>query len=59
MSDVNPEDTNKEAEEGPASPDVDELGAAEVSETDQLSAEEQMSLYEESLKNDDWGHQPC
>ena len=24
-----------------------------------LTAEEQMALYEEALKNDDWGHQPC
>ncbi len=26
---------------------------------DDLSAEEQMALYEESLKESDWGHQPC
>jgi len=24
-----------------------------------LSKEEQMALFEESLKNEDWGHQPC
>lgn len=24
-----------------------------------LSPEEQMALYEEQLKEDDWGHQPC
>ena len=24
-----------------------------------LSAEEQMARYEESLKETDWGHQPC
>ena len=24
-----------------------------------LTAEEQMALYEERLKEDDWGHQPC
>jgi hypothetical protein len=24
-----------------------------------LTAEEQMALYEKSLKEDDWGHQPC
>jgi hypothetical protein len=24
-----------------------------------LTAEEQMALYEESLKESDWGHQPC
>ena len=25
----------------------------------ELSADEQMALYEESLKDSDWGHQPC
>lgn len=25
----------------------------------ELTAEEQMALYEKSLKEDDWGHQPC
>ncbi len=24
-----------------------------------LTPEEQLAAYEESLKNDDWGHQPC
>jgi hypothetical protein len=24
-----------------------------------LSKEEQMALYEEALKDEDWGHQPC
>jgi len=24
-----------------------------------LTAEEQMALYEKALKEDDWGHQPC
>jgi hypothetical protein len=24
-----------------------------------LSKEEQMALYEENLKDSDWGHQPC
>jgi len=24
-----------------------------------LTAEEQMALFEKSLKEDDWGHQPC
>lgn len=26
---------------------------------DALSPEQQMALYEESLKDTDWGHQPC
>jgi hypothetical protein len=25
----------------------------------QLTAEEQMALYEKDLKENDWGHQPC
>lgn len=25
----------------------------------ELTPEEQMALYEESLKETDWGHQPC
>lgn len=25
----------------------------------QLTKEEQMALYEDSLKEEDWGHQPC
>ena len=25
----------------------------------QLTPEEQMALYEEDLKENDWGHQPC
>tara|TARA_B100001167_G_scaffold124753_1_gene77749 strand:- start:303 stop:407 length:105 start_codon:yes stop_codon:yes gene_type:complete len=25
----------------------------------ELSSEEQMARYEESLKETDWGHQPC
>ncbi|MFK5923738.1 MAG: hypothetical protein QM496_16285 [Verrucomicrobiota bacterium] len=31
----------------------------EVDSPAELSAEEQMALYEKSLKEDDWGHQPC
>jgi len=27
--------------------------------TKELSAEEQMELYEKDLKENDWGHQPC
>ena len=28
-------------------------------ETKKLTPEEQMALYEEHLKETDWGHQPC
>lgn len=30
-----------------------------VKMVEQLSAEEQMARFEEGLKDDDWGHQPC
>ncbi|MDF1815752.1 MAG: hypothetical protein P1V20_26375 [Verrucomicrobiales bacterium] len=43
--------------------ETDEPNSAEEVENKdsvaELSPEEQMALYEESLKNDDWGHQPC
>ena len=32
---------------------------ADSSRTQQLSADEQMALYEKELKENDWGHQPC
>lgn len=28
-------------------------------EAKELTPEEQMAIYEESLKESDWGHQPC
>lgn len=31
---------------------------SEEAETTQLTPEEQMALYEEALKESDWGHQP-
>ena len=37
-------------------------GSGDAQETDaplELTPEEQMALYEKSLKEDDWGHQPC
>jgi len=46
-------DPEKPAEE-PAN-----AGDSESTEPRELSAEEQMALYEESLKETDWGHQPC
>ncbi|MCF6313457.1 MAG: hypothetical protein L3J39_13500 [Verrucomicrobiales bacterium] len=39
----------------PSPPKTDE----EPLDPEKLSAEEQMALYEKSLKEDDWGHQPC
>ena len=36
-----------------------EVDAQEVDSPSELTPEEQMALYEKSLKEDDWGHQPC
>ena len=40
-------------------PAADESEAAPEEETRELTAEEQMEQYEEALKEEDWGHQPC
>ena len=44
---------------GAAESEVAQESAGEEGEPKELSPEEQMALYEESLKEDDWGHQPC
>jgi hypothetical protein len=31
----------------------------EQTDISKLTAEEQMALFEETLKEEDWGHQPC
>ncbi|HEY1172942.1 MAG TPA: hypothetical protein VGH19_16355 [Verrucomicrobiae bacterium] len=36
-----------------------EANAVEPSPVKQLSKEEQMAAFEEDLKYNDWGHQPC
>jgi hypothetical protein len=38
---------------------VEVEGAGEAEVPKKLTAEEQMALYEEKLKEEDWGHQPC
>lgn len=45
-----PEDRGQKTED-PASP--------EAKAANQLTPEEQMALYEQDLKEKDWGHQPC
>jgi len=37
----------------------DKESDAKTAEAKELTPEEQMALYEESLKESDWGHQPC
>ncbi len=51
-------DTNSKEEETPANGEPEEAEASD-NKVAELSPEEQMELYEESLKEDDWGHQPC
>jgi hypothetical protein len=44
---------------GPGPGGDSEPAAAPATAPSQLNADEQMALYEEQLKEDDWGHQPC
>lgn len=43
----------------PASPNPPGTPELPVEAVAKLSPEEQMARYEESLKESDWGHQPC
>ena len=61
MSDPNPPEAEVELDKKKS-----ETPRTSTSETDrvasaanQLSIEEQMALYENDLKENDWGHQPC
>ena len=51
-----PESPSEEPAKTPADSDSEE---GEKPSPKELSAEEQMAAYEESLKETDWGHQPC
>jgi hypothetical protein len=59
--------TDSPANEPPADKESDQIPAAPQSEPeppkdekeDTRTPEQQLADYEESLKNDDWGHQPC
>ena len=42
-----------------APPPLTPAPAGEVPPTKQLTPEEQMALFEQELKETDWGHQPC
>ena len=54
MSDGN-EHTEKAEDDQEMPPGVEAEAAGDA----MLSAEEQMAQFEDSLKEDDWGHQPC
>jgi hypothetical protein len=47
------------AERLPPGGDADAPAAEDQTTPSQLTAEEQMALYEQDLKENDWGHQPC
>ncbi len=36
-----------------------DIDAQETDSPSELTPKEQMALYEKSLKEDNWGHQPC
>ena len=58
MGDPEPNSTPNSQENGEST--SQQSGAPEPSaEKKKLTPEEQMALYEESLKETDWGHQPC
>ena len=40
-------------------PAANALRAEDLPASKPLTAEEQMALYENDLKENDWGHQPC
>ncbi len=57
-SDGHLEDSTENADSNPANAAVN-AGSSEASDKAKLDSEEQMAQWEEALKNDDWGHQPC
>lgn len=43
----------------PAASQPDASTSADPASSTKLTADEQMALYENDLKENDWGHQPC
>ncbi len=43
----------------PLDGDAERVTAGELTLPERLTADEQMALFEEDLKENDWGHQPC
>ncbi len=58
MSESKPKEPTKSTETSAAAEGETE-SEAEDQTPKELTEEEQMALYEKSLKEDDWGHQPC
>jgi|GEM_PF-810168 hypothetical protein len=53
-----PDDKPAQSNDSPM-PDSDPKATQEDAAQKPLSKEEQLARFEESLKHDDWGHQPC
>ena len=51
------EETENQSNDESVETEVEDSNASDASQD--LDKDEQMALYEEALKNDDWGHQPC
>ena len=49
----------EEPQKNPDSKQPEEAPQQAGAELEELSPEEQMAKFEEAMKNDDWGHQPC
>ena len=58
MSEQKPDEPIEPAATSAAAEGEDEAGDGDETPKE-LTPEEQMALYEKSLKEDDWGHQPC
>jgi hypothetical protein len=52
-------ETDKADEGRGAKTSADASAASAPADPNKLSADEQMELYEQDLKENDWGHQPC
>jgi hypothetical protein len=59
MNDDTPDSRTPPAPQAPQPPPAAQPGADESSAVKQLTPEEQMALFEQELKETDWGHQPC
>ena len=53
------EESARNEERPKKSPSPNDAHKGEKIDPNDLSPEEQLRRYEEQLKNDDWGHQPC
>jgi hypothetical protein len=59
MNALNPKNPPQNKPEQPGKEGGDGGSGAPAAPKKELTPEEQMALYEEDLKETDWGHQPC